>query len=1200
MTRRQGNHLARWTRLFALTAFLLIAAAFASFLLLNSATLTTTIAQQQAYTKYKSVSSGAFFSCAIREVKDSQGNATVDDGKIDCWGGVMEHIAGGVPSTGGWSSVSVGGNRACASKSDGTIQCFGSESTEINQSFTSRKYHSVSIGEYHACGVLRDDSVASNDRKMNCVKFSEMPTFFDYKQHVVPTSLQSQKFKSVTVGVYHTCGIRSDDMAACWGSNGLGESTPPSVALSSIDAGSFHTCGIKSDGTATCWGSTAYDALAAPRSSTFTMVSSGGNYACGIDRGGTIECWGSNRHRQSIAPLGTFASLSAGRNFACAIGIDTDPATSGNQGSGSIACWGEQIARRTDPPSGQPTPVVPTSTPQPAADRDTVVDIAMGWYTDCLLTGAGTAKCIGNRHREGAPPVSRYRAVSVGWAHSCGIDHYGSFVRCWGLNRAGEASPPEGTFKKISAGARASCGIKTDGYIACWGVNETSHADDAWLYGQVDDAPVSGTFVDISLSFNPSRFYGSEHACALRDDGVVICWGQDSFGQATPPSNFNFKAVATGPTASCGIVKDSDTTNEIADENENTVKCWGRNRNSDNALKDFNGFAKSTTFKQLDIAEGHICGVVLDNDFNAFGNQGENTIKCSGRDNYYETGGSIFASTYRLVRVGVNDTCALGSDYNVECHGNKDDPGDFPLLSHEEINIAKIPKNPSNIPQKITSGSDEYEVAAPLQGGGAFATDGSYYVSVPPAALPDSRVFGIRMFDAGPVSNVIDDDSLHIFRGSRYTVAIVDGNGVTIPRQTLTRPVDICIPVPQESSGQIYEPITFNIGGAGGGSPISTRQFFDAGGLLCAETYVLPITVAVGLRLLPPSPTPTPTPIFISRITPSPTSVTLVPGDKVRLSVNIYGVQDILDNSLGDRVTFDWSVDPRGGLFEEVIPSTNYGFEAEGREVLFTLPRSPGTYKVKVALDALECDDQDGLDDGCFAEIEVTVRRSAAPPSPEPTPANPAGEIPKIITDSDGNKYEVFTPEEGGNFEDNGVSVVVEPGVVPNGEIIGVRVAEDGEASNVGQTHHRVTLDGSYYGIYAVDASGQGLNGYLLDDPISVCLPVPSRFTSNVSQLTMVSEQSDGTFATLSSSIRLSTSGVLICGGLSEVSARLAVGNLGSPSALPSPTPLPTPIDPDTGGSTMPTSAFLLLLILGTALAAVSLTLLKPRHSSIP
>ena len=85
--RRQGNHPTRPTRQsVALIAVLLLAAAFACFLLLNSATSTTTSAQTPTYTKYKAVDTGQTYTCSIKEAKDAQGNPTTDDGKIDCWG----------------------------------------------------------------------------------------------------------------------------------------------------------------------------------------------------------------------------------------------------------------------------------------------------------------------------------------------------------------------------------------------------------------------------------------------------------------------------------------------------------------------------------------------------------------------------------------------------------------------------------------------------------------------------------------------------------------------------------------------------------------------------------------------------------------------------------------------------------------------------------------------------------------------------------------------------------------------------------------------------------------------------------------------------------------------------------------------------------------------------------------------------------
>ena len=52
--------------------------------------------------------------------------------------------------------------------------------------------------------------------------------------------------------------------------------------------------------------------------------------------------------------------------------------------------------------------------------------------------------------------------------HTCGVRTDGS-VACWGLDSFGEATPPEGEFVSVSAGWRHTCGVRTDGAAACWG-----------------------------------------------------------------------------------------------------------------------------------------------------------------------------------------------------------------------------------------------------------------------------------------------------------------------------------------------------------------------------------------------------------------------------------------------------------------------------------------------------------------------------------------------------------------------------------------------------------------------------------------------------------------------------------------------------------------------------------------------------------
>ena len=57
----------------------------------------------------------------------------------------------------------------------------------------------------------------------------------------------------MSAGGYHTCGLRTDGSAACWGWNTDGQATPPAGTFTSISAGRFHTCGMKVNGTVACW-----------------------------------------------------------------------------------------------------------------------------------------------------------------------------------------------------------------------------------------------------------------------------------------------------------------------------------------------------------------------------------------------------------------------------------------------------------------------------------------------------------------------------------------------------------------------------------------------------------------------------------------------------------------------------------------------------------------------------------------------------------------------------------------------------------------------------------------------------------------------------------------------------------------------------------------------------------------------------------
>ena len=326
---------------------------------------------------------------------------------------------------------------------------------------------------------------------------------------------------------------------------------------------------------------------------------------------------------------------------------------------------------------------------------------------------------------------------------------------------------------------------------------------------------------------------------------------------------------------------------------------------------------------------------------------------------------------------------------------------------------------------------------------------------------------------------------------------------------------------------------------------------------------------------------------MISRIEPAIRGATVSGGDVITLEVEIYGLQNVMDPKLADGVTFDW-----GDASSDTGPSISYN-----------APNSPGTHKVTASLDSNECyhADSDEQMEKCSASFEIRVRRPSAEQEPDPAPVNPPGDIPELLADDGGNQYAVFTPEEGGSFSGEGYSITAAAGAVPNNEFIGIRMSDGGAASNAGMTHQRYTLGGNMYGVHAVDSSAQAVSSYALEDPATVCVPLPDALRQNISDLAVVAINGDGSLTILSAQVRISDAGTMVCGGLSNLPASVAVGSAGAPAAIPTPTPEPTPVAPDTGG-TAPASSTMVLwaLLLGIAtLALGSVLVISRRRESV-
>ena len=315
----------------------------------------------------------------------------------------------------------------------------------------------------------------------------------------------------------------------------------------------------------------------------------------------------------------------------------------------------------------------------------------------------------------------------------------------------------------------------------------------------------------------------------------------------------------------------------------------------------------------------------------------------------------------------------------------------------------------------------------------------------------------------------------------------------------------------------------------------------------------------------------------VLRLEPSIRELAVNSGGTVRLKVNVYGRQDLLENSLAKDVFIIWDDENAGGTFS-----------GTGRRVEYTTPDSPGNYTIIARVSSEQCH---GDFEQCTAHFALKVNRRSLVDTTPVEHFNPPGAIPTILTDNDGTAYEPLTPVDGGQYIGDGFNLTAPPGAVQNGEFIGISIQQSEPASNLGQTHHRYTLKGHWYNISVIDANNEPISNYQMNIPSRVCIPLPEELRSRIDDIAIVAMASGAeAFTVLSSSVRINPDGsTSLCGNITALPANVSAAKRGAPDPLP--TVAPDQFDeaapPDTGGRDIPIGVLITLILSGISLILV-------------
>lgn len=524
-------------------------------------------------------------------------------------------------------------------------------------------------------------------------------------------SLPEGRFVDVSVrGGYDfeptvVCGLRESGEVVCWGDEEFGSASPPEDERFTAISG---MCGIRqSEGDVACWGVDGqYEVALSPEdygeNRRFVAIS-GQSRVCALLDNGEVACaWDTVD--------GRFASVSAGEGLSCGL----------RKEDGAPVCWGNQhILERFPPPEGESFAAVSNSpslefvcglrpdgsaacwgfdmlvgaTLPPANERFSA--ISAGDYHVCAIRVAdGSPSCWGagqptwdlgqasppggDRPQPRLPEDGRFTAISAGYFSVCALRPDGAPVCAGRGDFGGERPPSNESLTAVSVGASHTCGLRRDGSPTCWsnvGQSKLNSAPNPSLWGAVRGGepldvswPEGETFTAISS--------GTAHACALREDGTLVCrltytLGDDGFGLRDPPDGERFASISSGSWYTCGLRADG------------SPLCWASFEGEDELLEF--GPPEEERFTVISSGDAHACALREDGTAACWAmiefTVGDATLDVGQTD-------PPEGETFTAISAGSEHTCAIRTNGSLVCWGDDFAESALQTLNPEDRFIA--------------------------------------------------------------------------------------------------------------------------------------------------------------------------------------------------------------------------------------------------------------------------------------------------------------------------------------------------------------------------------------------------------------------------------------------------------------------------------------------------------------------------------
>jgi alpha-tubulin suppressor-like RCC1 family protein len=299
-------------------------------------------------------------------------------------------------------------------------------------------------------------------------------------------------------------------------------------------------------------------------------------------------------------------------------------------------------------------------------DSDCYLDFTAVCFSPAPINSGGSLNFYPHYLPTTSLPIPTIVEMECGGMHTCYVDS-SYLVRCFGADGEGQSSQFSNTgftWAGVTAGGQHSCAFGNNGFptwVYCWG-------DDS--HGQSGGASpaVSGA---IQLALDLSNYSanildvaaGYLHTCAIADDQLIHCWGDNYYGQTnvtateSAVSGSGLHSIDAGGYHTCGIANDW------------TLHCWGRN--DFNQVGDYidptNSSPNSSAHTYVDVAAGelHTCALRYGNIIDCWGDNtlGQTTAPAVGA--FTNDAGTTFTiNSFSSISAFGHHTCARANVRN--------------------------------------------------------------------------------------------------------------------------------------------------------------------------------------------------------------------------------------------------------------------------------------------------------------------------------------------------------------------------------------------------------------------------------------------------------------------------------------------------------------------------------------------------------